>query len=120
MFLFPGSGADFRPVSDFRLDLQFSVLVNGSLSIAPAAHHHEGQYKCRAENGIGRGLSKVITISVNGKLLCVKTIPTRQLLRLGHILISLAVRENVKKPESWGYIREVDDSFTFRIILSTG
>ncbi|KAL0850695.1 hypothetical protein ABMA28_006640 [Loxostege sticticalis] len=59
-----GSGSgDFRPVSN--LDLQFSVLANGSLSIAPAAHHHEGQYMCRAENGIGRGLSKVITISVN-------------------------------------------------------
>ncbi|XP_053618370.1 cell adhesion molecule Dscam2-like isoform X1 [Plodia interpunctella] len=54
---------DFRPVS--HLDLQFSVLGNGSLSIAPAAHHHEGQYMCRAENGIGRGLSKIITISVN-------------------------------------------------------
>ncbi|RVE43549.1 hypothetical protein evm_011807 [Chilo suppressalis] len=58
-----GSGVDFRPVSN--LDLQFSVLANGSLIIAPAAHHHEGQYMCRAENGIGRGLSKVITISVN-------------------------------------------------------
>ncbi|XP_052750182.1 cell adhesion molecule Dscam2-like [Galleria mellonella] len=56
-------------VGDFRLvsnsDLQFSVLTNGTLSIAPAAHHHEGQYMCRAENGIGRGLSKIITVSVN-------------------------------------------------------
>ncbi|XP_037298795.1 Down syndrome cell adhesion molecule-like protein Dscam2 [Manduca sexta] len=59
-----GSGvSDFRPVSN--MELQFSVLSNGSLSIAPAAHHHEGQYMCRAENGIGRGLSKIITVSVN-------------------------------------------------------
>ncbi|XP_075984284.1 cell adhesion molecule Dscam2-like isoform X2 [Anticarsia gemmatalis] len=58
-----GSGVDFRPVSN--LDLQFSVLPNGSLSIAPAAHHHEGQYMCRADNGIGRGLSKIIAVSVN-------------------------------------------------------
>ncbi|KAF9420368.1 hypothetical protein HW555_003429 [Spodoptera exigua] len=59
-----GSGvSDFRPVSN--LDLQFSVLPNGTLSIAPAAHHHEGQYMCRAENGIGRGLSKIIAVSVN-------------------------------------------------------
>ncbi|XP_022821445.1 Down syndrome cell adhesion molecule-like protein Dscam2 [Spodoptera litura] len=59
-----GSGvSDFRPVSN--LDLQFAVLPNGSLSIAPAAHHHEGQYMCRAENGIGRGLSKIIAVSVN-------------------------------------------------------
>ncbi|KAJ0182203.1 hypothetical protein K1T71_001572 [Dendrolimus kikuchii] len=59
-----GTGAsDFRPVSN--MDLQFSVLSNGSLSIAPAAHHHEGQYMCRAENGIGRGLNKIISISVN-------------------------------------------------------
>ncbi|CAG9796257.1 unnamed protein product [Diatraea saccharalis] len=56
-----GSVGDFRPVSN--LDLQLSVLSNGSLSISPAAHHHEGQYMCRAENGIGRGLSKRITIS---------------------------------------------------------
>lgn len=61
-----GSGvSDFRPVSN--LDLQFSMLPNGSLSIAPAAHHHEGQYMCRAENGIGRGLSKIIAVSVNGR-----------------------------------------------------
>lgn len=61
-----GSGvSDFRPVSN--LDLQFSMLPNGSLSIAPAAHHHEGQYMCRSENGIGRGLSKIIAVSVNGR-----------------------------------------------------
>ncbi|XP_059046952.1 cell adhesion molecule Dscam2-like, partial [Achroia grisella] len=59
-----GTGVgDFRPVSN--LDLQFSVLANGTLNIAPAAHHHEGQYMCRAENGIGRGLSKIISVSVN-------------------------------------------------------
>ncbi|KOB72568.1 Down syndrome cell adhesion molecule-like protein, partial [Operophtera brumata] len=59
-----GTGvADFRPVTN--LDLQFSVLGNGSLSIAPATHHHEGQYMCRADNGIGRGLSKIIAVSVN-------------------------------------------------------
>lgn len=64
--LSPGSGiTDFRPVSN--LELQFAVLGNGSLSIAPAARHHEGQYMCRAENGIGRGLSKIINVSVNGK-----------------------------------------------------
>lgn len=57
---------DFRPVSN--MDLQYAVLSNGSLSISPAAHHHEGQYMCRAENGIGRGLSKIITVSVNGKI----------------------------------------------------
>lgn len=63
-----GTGvADFRPVTN--LDLQYSVLSNGSLSIAPAANHHEGQYMCRADNGIGRGLSKIITVSVNGKYL---------------------------------------------------
>lgn len=58
---------DFRPVSN--IDLQFAVLQNGSLSISPAARHHEGQYMCRAENGIGRGLSKIIVVSVNGKII---------------------------------------------------
>lgn len=60
---------DFRPVSN--MDLQYAVLSNGSLSISPAAHHHEGQYMCRAENGIGRGLSKIITVSVNGKFVSI-------------------------------------------------
>lgn len=63
-----GSGVgDFRPMSN--MDLQYAVLSNGSISISPAANHHEGQYMCRAENGIGRGLSKIITVSVNGKII---------------------------------------------------
>ncbi|KAG7310281.1 hypothetical protein JYU34_003034 [Plutella xylostella] len=54
---------DFRPVSN--LELQVSVLHNGSLVISPASHLHEGQYQCRAENGRGRPLTKTIRVSVN-------------------------------------------------------
>ncbi|XP_068626569.1 cell adhesion molecule Dscam2-like [Battus philenor] len=57
------TGTDFRPLS--RLELPLTVLSNGSLSASSAAHAHEGRYMCRADNGVGRGLSKVITISVN-------------------------------------------------------
>ncbi|CAK1602580.1 unnamed protein product [Parnassius mnemosyne] len=56
-------GTDFRPLS--RLELPMTVLSNGSLTAAAAARVHEGRYMCRADNGVGRGLSKVITISVN-------------------------------------------------------
>ncbi|XP_045446589.1 Down syndrome cell adhesion molecule-like protein Dscam2 [Melitaea cinxia] len=58
----PGSN-DFRPLS--RIELPISVLSNGSLSAAAATHVHEGRYVCRSDNGVGRGLSKIITISVN-------------------------------------------------------
>ncbi|XP_068085516.1 cell adhesion molecule Dscam2 [Anabrus simplex] len=38
---------------------------NGSLLIPSVGPHHEGYYLCRADNGIGAGLSKVVGISVN-------------------------------------------------------
>ncbi|CAH2101989.1 unnamed protein product [Euphydryas editha] len=58
----PGSN-DFRPLN--RIELPISVLSNGSLSAAAASHIHEGRYVCRSDNGVGRGLSKIITVSVN-------------------------------------------------------
>jgi len=44
-------------------------LENGSLIISRAAQEHEGYYLCQAGNGIGPGLSKVILLTVHGKLL---------------------------------------------------
>ncbi|XP_071452909.1 cell adhesion molecule Dscam1 [Hetaerina americana] len=38
---------------------------NGTLAISNAAEHDEGYYLCKASNGIGSGLTKVIYIAVN-------------------------------------------------------
>lgn len=55
---------------DFRLLVEFDnrqmVMSNGSLIIPAASTYNEGQYLCKAENGIGTGLSKMIHITVNG------------------------------------------------------
>ncbi|CAG9581983.1 unnamed protein product [Danaus chrysippus] len=57
-----GSSADFRPLN--RVELPLSVLTNGSLS-GVATRGHEGRYMCRGDNAVGRGLSKIVTVSVN-------------------------------------------------------
>lgn len=36
--------------------------------IEAASSYDEGQYMCKADNGIGTPLSKVIYVSVNGEL----------------------------------------------------
>ncbi|XP_063973280.1 cell adhesion molecule Dscam1 isoform X2 [Diachasmimorpha longicaudata] len=50
---------------DETLDSRITILPNGSLWIASAAPQDEGHYLCRANNGIGAGLSKIIYVSVN-------------------------------------------------------
>lgn len=40
---------------------------NGTLVMSPAERRHEGRYLCEANNGVGAELSKVVTLSVNGK-----------------------------------------------------
>lgn len=40
--------------------------VNGTLAVGRAERRHEGRYLCEADNGVGAGLSKVVTLSVNG------------------------------------------------------
>ena len=44
---------------------------NGTLSVSRAERRHEGRYLCEADNGVGAGLSKSVTLSVNGKWLCI-------------------------------------------------
>ncbi|XP_066948108.1 cell adhesion molecule Dscam2-like isoform X4 [Macrobrachium rosenbergii] len=38
---------------------------NGTLSVSRAERRHEGRYLCEANNNVGAGLSKVVTLSVN-------------------------------------------------------
>ena len=43
------------------------TLENGSLTIKDVSEDDEGVYLCQANNGVGTGLSKVVTLKVNGK-----------------------------------------------------
>lgn len=58
---------DYQPLID-GTDGRLTILPNGSLWTASAGPQDEGHYLCRANNGIGSGLSKVIYVSVHGKL----------------------------------------------------
>lgn len=40
---------------------------NGTLVFLGVTRDHEGRYLCQATNGVGPGLSKVITLTVHGK-----------------------------------------------------
>jgi len=42
---------------------------NGTLIISRVTEDHEAHYLCGANNGVGPGLSKLIRLTVNGKLL---------------------------------------------------
>lgn len=55
---------DFIPLdSDSRL----LISANGSVVISSADPLHEGFYSCNAENGIGKVLTKVVGLKVNGE-----------------------------------------------------
>ena len=43
------------------------VSLNGSLVITNARPQHAGQYLCEATNGVGGGLSALISLTVHGK-----------------------------------------------------
>lgn len=57
---------DYQPLVDGS-DGRLTILPNGSLWTASAGPQDEGHYLCRANNGIGSGLSKVIYVSVHGE-----------------------------------------------------
>lgn len=44
------------------------VAGNGSLVIPRVSREHSGSYLCKATNGIGPGLSKLIQLTVHGKI----------------------------------------------------
>ncbi|KAG8327858.1 hypothetical protein J6590_009661 [Homalodisca vitripennis] len=46
-------------------DISTGVLANGSLLIESVRQEDQGQYLCEASNGIGEGLSSVVTLTVN-------------------------------------------------------
>ena len=42
------------------------VSNNGTLVIASATANDEGSYLCKVNNGVGDGISKLISVEVNG------------------------------------------------------
>ncbi|XP_049839470.1 Down syndrome cell adhesion molecule-like protein Dscam2 [Schistocerca gregaria] len=58
-----GKPNDFQPLEPSEPHML--VMTNGTLSIPSASAEDEGFYLCRADNGIGAGLSKVVEIAVN-------------------------------------------------------
>lgn len=59
------------------------VAGNGSLVISRVSRDHAGFYLCQASNGIGPGLSKLIRLTVHGKIF------TQQQVTTGWICVSL-------------------------------
>lgn len=57
---------DFQPI--ITQHGQIILLVNGSLWLENVSPQEEGQYLCRATNGIGSGLGKVIYLDINGNI----------------------------------------------------
>ncbi|XP_072938511.1 cell adhesion molecule Dscam1-like isoform X2 [Epargyreus clarus] len=58
-----GSASDYIPL--VNLGGRFQFLSNGSLWIESALPYDEGHYMCRAENGVGTPLSKIIFVAIN-------------------------------------------------------
>ncbi|KAF8795950.1 Down syndrome cell adhesion molecule-like [Argiope bruennichi] len=56
------SARDYRPIST---SYHHQIFENGSLTIQDVTHEDAGYYLCQATNGIGPGLSSVVTLSVN-------------------------------------------------------
>ena len=45
----------------------FRIYENGSLLIDKSNAEDEGQYLCKAQNGVGEGISKLAEVTINGK-----------------------------------------------------
>lgn len=57
---------DYQPL--LSLHSRAKLLENGSIWLEAVNSQDEGHYLCRATNGIGAGLVKVIYVGVNGKI----------------------------------------------------
>lgn len=63
-YFFTGSVPEsYKPISSSS---HLHVFENGSLTILDVSEHDAGYYLCQASNGIGSGLSKVISLTVHG------------------------------------------------------
>lgn len=68
MNILGNSPGDYKDIKDLKPGSDEIKVDEGTLSIHNIQKTHEGHYLCEAVNGIGSGLSAVITISVQGNL----------------------------------------------------
>lgn len=71
LLISPTNGEPLTIVHYFRTVVSNShmhTLENGSLMIRDVSEEDSGIYLCQANNGVGSGLSKVITLKVHGKI----------------------------------------------------
>ena len=56
-------------MSSFQMHFHFDfrIYANGSLLIDKSNAEDEGQYLCKAQNGVGEGISKLAEVTINGK-----------------------------------------------------
>lgn len=74
MNILGNSPGDYKDIKDLKPGSDDIKVDEGTLSIHNIQKTHEGHYLCEAVNGIGSGLSAVITISVQGSLIFLKII----------------------------------------------
>ena len=54
-------------VNETVLVKHFRVFPNGTLSISAATADNEGNYLCKADNGVGEAISKLAHVGINGE-----------------------------------------------------
>ncbi|CAK1540394.1 unnamed protein product [Leptosia nina] len=116
---FKGHGSntpDFRPLSG--LEAAISALNNGSLSAISATRAHEGRYMCRSDNGVGRGLSKVITVSVNEPAQFEYSSRNMSVRRTSSVTLSCAARGDSPLQLHWTHNMRPLDLNTYRVSVS--
>ncbi|CAF4862408.1 unnamed protein product [Pieris macdunnoughi] len=107
---------DFRPLTG--LEAAISLLGNGSLSALSASHTHEGRYMCRSDNGVGRGLSKIITISVNEPAQFEYSSRNMSVRRTASVTLSCAARGDSPIQLHWTHNMRPLDLNTYRVSVS--
>lgn len=60
---------NYRDIVTHEHAQNLRIHSNGSLVFGRVQEDHEGFYLCEAVNGIGAGLSKVVHLTVNGKII---------------------------------------------------
>ena len=54
-------------IQETFLATNFRVYPNGTLSISAATADNEGNYLCKADNGVGEAISKLAHVGINGE-----------------------------------------------------
>ena len=67
IFKFTDDGDFTTLVQGYKSTEGIFAWSNGTLTISRADKSHEGRYLCEASNGIAAGVSKLVSINVNGQ-----------------------------------------------------